>query len=212
MREIDDRGRLAVVVHEVRSPVAALAAIAHAFSEADSAGPTRPELARLAISACRGIERTVVDAVTTSIRHEPVDAAAIVREAAAAAALGGARIEARVEPDLPPISGDPLRLRQALDNLIDNALVHSGSSAPVVVGAATDGARVRVYVSDAGVGIPERDQERILEAGVRLRADVRGSGLGLALVRAVAAAHGGRLVVESSPGAGATFTLELPTR
>lgn len=205
-----EQSRLQVVVHEVRSPVAALAAIAHAFAELDSDAPAREELVHLAITACRGIERIVVDVMTTSVRLETLDPTSIVREVAAAATLGGASIETRVGPDLPRISGDPLRLRQALDNLIANAHVHSGSAAPVVVGATAEGASVRLYVSDSGIGISEPDQERILQAGVRLRADVPGSGLGLAFVRAVAEAHGGRLVVASAPGTGATFTLVLP--
>jgi signal transduction histidine kinase len=207
---VADAQHLAVVVHEVRSPVAALAGIAQALSGAGAGGPARLELTRLAVTACHAIERIVVDTVTTSVRREPVDAAAIVRDAAAAAALGGAQVETRVARDLPRIHGDPLRLRQALDNLVENALVHSRSEAPVVVGAAASMGFVSLYVSDSGVGIPESDRERILEAGVRLHVDTPGSGLGLSLVRAVAEAHGGRLVVTSTPGGGATFTLELP--
>jgi signal transduction histidine kinase len=206
--------RLAVLVHEARSPVAALSAIAEAFADTERNRPARPELARLAIAACRGLERVVLDVVVTSVRYEEVDPGALVRDAALAAALGGARVEARVAPDVPTIDGDPLRLRQALDNLVSNALTHSGSDEPVIVSADASGppgARVVLLsVADLGVGVAADDQERILEPGVRLAADRPGFGLGLALVRAVAEAHGGSLSLASSPGAGATFTIVLP--
>lgn len=204
-----DRDRLAVIVHEVRSPVAALSAIAETFVEAGQAAPDRFELARLALAACRDLERVVVDAVTASVRREPVAPARLVRDVAATAALGGARIETAVEPGLPLVSGDPVRLRQALGNLVTNALVHSGAD-EVVIGARSEGGAVALFVSDSGIGIPEAQHDRIFGAGERLDSGRPGSGLGLAVVQAIAEAHGGRLEVRSAAGEGATFTLFLP--
>lgn len=209
MNDLSEK-RLAVLVHEVRSPVAALAAISETLVEAESTTSERVELARLAIAACRAIERMVVDAVTTSVRREDVDPAALVRETAAAASLSGALVEARIEGDLPAISADPVRLRQALDNLVANALTHSGKDAVVVVGASSSGAGIDLFVADAGLGIPVSEQERIFEAGSRLDPERPGSGLGLAIARAIAEAHGGTLTVRSEPGTGATFTMALP--
>lgn len=209
MRESIDRERLAVLVHEVRSPVAALAAISGTFVETDLHAPDRAELARLVITACHGLERIVVDVVTTSVRHEIVDLAALVREVVATLSLEGARVEAEVELDLAPVRGDPVRLRQALDNLVANALVHSGSAAAVVVGTRADGDDVQLFVTDRGAGIPASDQQRIFRAGERLDPTRPGSGLGLAIVRAIVEAHGGRLTVTSVPGEGATFTITL---
>jgi two-component system OmpR family sensor kinase len=206
-----DHDRLAVLVHEVRSPVAALAAISETFGETLSPSE-RVELARLAITACRGIERVVLDAMTTSVRRESVSPGALVREVVAAALLGGARIEADVEDDIPSISADPLRLRQALDNLVANALIHSGADAPVVVGASPTEGGVELFVSDSGSGIPPSEQARIFDAGIRLDGERPGSGLGLAIARAIARAHGGDLAVTSVPGEGATFTITLPAR
>lgn len=208
-RDLEDR-RLAVLVHEVRSPVAALSAIAETLADRASDGPDRAELVQLAIAACRGIERVVVDAVTTSVRHESVDPIALVEEVAGAGRLGGARVETRLADGLRPISGDPVRLRQALDNLVSNALVHSGSDR-VVVGASAGAGEIRLFVSDDGVGIPEVDVDRITDVGVRLDSGRPGSGFGLAIVRAIAEAHGGRLIVSSTPGQGATFAIELPS-
>ena len=209
MSEPLDHEPLAVLVHEVRSPVAALSAIAGTLTETSVHRPDRVELVRLAITACRAIERVVVDAVVTSVRWELLDPAGLVRDAAAAAALTGASVEGRIASDLPKVSGDPFRLRQALDNLVENALVHSGGDT-VVIGASATGDGVRLFVSDPGTGIPAAEQERIFESGVRLDAERRGSGLGLAIVRAIAEAHGGTVTVSSSPGKGSTFMIVLP--
>lgn len=207
-----DQSRMAILVHEVRSPVAALSAIAETFADEGLRHSGRSELARLAIAACRGIERVVIDVTVASVRLEEIDLGVLVGEAAATAALGGARVTTRVARNLPHVAADLLRLRQALDNLISNALTHSGSDSEVIVGAAPDGGYVLLFVSDAGAGVPIDEQERIFEAGVRLDADRPGSGLGLAVGRAIAEAHGGTLTVESTPGAGATFTIAVPYR
>jgi two-component system sensor histidine kinase BaeS len=101
-------------------------------------------------------------------------------------------------------------LRQALDNLVANALVHSGSVDEVVVRALHGEASILISVVDAGAGVPLAEQERIFQPGVRLDGERPGSGIGLAVARAVAEAHGGSLTVESAPDEGATFTLQVP--
>ena len=207
-----DSDRLAVLVHEVRSPVAALSAIAETLAEGRLEGDARRSLVKLVTVACRGIERIVTDASVASIHLEPVDAVELVRDIVAAARLRGAVVELRAGQDLLSVQADPPRLRQALDNLIVNALVHAGADEPVVVAVAAD-TMVRIAVSDTGPGIPADELERIFEARVRLDPERSvGSGLGLALSRAIAEGHGGSLSVTSSPGAGTTFTLSLPLR
>jgi signal transduction histidine kinase len=204
-----DRERLAVLVHEVRSPVAALSAIAETIVESGVDAAVRAELVRLVVGACQGIERIVADVAVVSIRFENVDPRALVVDAVAAARLRGASVQASVADDLPVLEGDPARLRQALDNLIANAVTHGAPSDVVVVGSATDSA-VRIAVSDGGAGIALEDQARIFDAGVRLRPGASGMGLGLVLTRAIVEGHGGSLAVASAPGEGATFTIELP--
>ena len=88
-----DSERLAVLVHEVRSPVAALSAIAEAL-DADTDLETRRELVRLASLACRGVERVVTDAAVASIRSEPIDPEQLVRDVVAGAVVRGAHVEA----------------------------------------------------------------------------------------------------------------------
>ena len=202
-----DHDRLAILVHEVRSPVAALAAIAEASPDADSTAQRR--LVALAVAACSSIERIVSDAAVTSIEVEQVDVGRLVEECVSSAALAGGRVRVEVEPELPPVVADPLRLRQAIDNLIANARTHAPGGEVVVAARAGDGTAV-VSVTDSGPGIPADEQERIFAAGVRLDRTRPGSGLGLAIARTIAEAHGGALEVDSAPGRGATFTLTVP--
>jgi signal transduction histidine kinase len=208
MTEGLDNDRLAVLVHEVRSPVAALAAVAETAVESGSESDALPTLVRLALAACQAIERIVMDVAIASVRLEPVDVSALVRDAVAAQRVRGADVAAVVDEGL-RTDGDPVRLRQVVDNLITNALVHGGSSEVTVHAARREGA-VHVVVSDTGPGIPADQLDRIFDAGVRLDADVPGSGLGLALARAIAEAHGGSLVARSASAQGAAFTLALP--
>lgn len=205
-----DRDRLAIVVHEVRSSVAALAAIAETYRDNRLETTARRPLIELAIAACRGIERLVTDAALASVRLENVDIGRLVDEAVAAAVLGGGNVRAEVDVGLPSLRADPLRLRQALDNLVSNALRHAGSTTPeVIVRARRGDGAVLLSVADTGLGVPPDEQERIFEAGVRLSGGRSGSGLGLAVARAIVEAHGGTLSVESAPERGATFTIAL---
>jgi two-component system OmpR family sensor kinase len=202
-------GRLAVVAHEIRSPVAALAAIAAAFTAAD--GARRARLLELAAGAVAGIERLLAEVSTVSLRLEQVDMAQLVVDAVETAALpkSGLSLGAEVEDGL-LVEGDSARLRQVLDNLIGNAIGHSPPGGEVNVTAGRRETMIVVDVSDQGEGIAAADLERVFEQGVRLTSHRPGSGLGLAVARAIAQAHGGGVEVESTPGRGATFRLVLP--
>jgi signal transduction histidine kinase len=208
----DAAERLAVLVHEVRSPTAALTAIATALDDRDLDRPARVEFVRLAVGACLAIERIMLDASYESVDLRELDPGRLAREVAARAALAGVTLETRIASNLPRVQGDDLRLRQALGNLVTNAYVHSGTDEPVEVGARAEAGEVVLYVSDSGVGVPDAERERILERGVRLDPSRPGTGLGLAIAKVVAEAHGGRLEVVSAPGEGATFAIVLPAR
>jgi two-component system sensor histidine kinase BaeS len=205
-----DRERLAILVHEVRSSVAALAAIAEAYWDERLTRDERHSLVALALGACRSIERVVGDAAVTSIRREPVHLGRVVLEAVDSARIRGANVRGIVEPGLPLIEADPLRIRQALDNLVANAVDHADADDEVVVRALIDDSKLLLSVSDSGRGIAPEEHARILEPGVRLDTSRPGSGLGLSIVRAIADAHGAALKIESEPGAGSTFSLAFP--
>jgi signal transduction histidine kinase len=117
-------------------------------------------------------------------------------------------------PDGLAVLADRVRLRQALANLVDNALKYTPRGGRVRLSARTEGAWVVFECADDGPGISPEDLPRIwdrLYRGDQSRSE-RGLGLGLSLVRAIARAHGGEATVESSPGQGAAFRLRIPAR
>jgi signal transduction histidine kinase len=122
-----------------------------------------------------------------------------------------------VHLDAPPeilAFADPQRLRQALVNLIDNALKYTPRGGTVTIFAAHTSDSSILGVRDTGPGIPEEDMPRIwdrLYRGDKSRS-ARGLGLGLSLVKAIAEAHGGKAEVESSPSTGTTFRIWIPAR
>lgn len=201
--------RLEILVHELRSPVAALVAIADAYRDADE--PTRRRLVELARTAGASLDRLLADVAAATLKLSRVDLGRIALDACEAAAIGRPAVVLETEHALRlVIVGDAERLRQALDNLIENAIGHSPAGAEVTVTTRNTGSSVEVAVTDPGEGIASADLERIFEPGVRATSARPGSGLGLALVREIAREHGGDVNVESSPGQGATFRLVLP--
>jgi len=119
-----------------------------------------------------------------------------------------------VAPDLPPVMADREAITEALLNLLNNAHKYTGPVKRITVGAGRAGPTVLVTVSDNGPGIPEPDQKRIFDKFYRARdpldRTIEGSGLGLAMVKHIVNAHGGRVAVASQVGHGATFTITLP--
>lgn len=113
------------------------------------------------------------------------------------------------------IEGDRQRLVQAGLQLASNAVRHTREDDEVGIGAAVDGEVVRLWVRDTGDGVPAADQQAIFERAVRGQgvdrtSDTSSSGLGLSIVAAIAEAHGGRVTLASTHGAGSTFAIELP--
>ncbi|MGC8838699.1 MAG: HAMP domain-containing sensor histidine kinase [Anaerolineae bacterium] len=124
------------------------------------------------------------------------------------------RIHLELGAQPPVLLADEDLVRLALRHLLDNAIRFTPSGGQVVLGLVAEDERVVLYVRDTGIGIPLDEQPRVFERFYRGReavaAGIPGNGLGLAVVRAVAEAHGGRAWVESVPGEGSTFYLALP--
>jgi len=126
----------------------------------------------------------------------------------------GFSIELEIKKGLPMIMLDRDAVTQAITNLIDNAVKYSGGSRRVLVTASDEGASLQIAVKDLGIGIREEDLDKVFErffrGGDELTRTVRGSGLGLALVREIVEAHHGNVRAESEPGKGSTFFIRLP--
>jgi signal transduction histidine kinase len=128
----------------------------------------------------------------------------------------GREILCDIRGDPRPFQADREALSRALWNLLDNAGKYSEPGAPIRVFCATDHSHVVFGVEDHGSGIPAGEQERIFQKFTRgaeaKRAGIRGVGIGLALVKSIIEAHGGSVRLESEPGRGSRFLLELPCR
>jgi signal transduction histidine kinase len=107
------------------------------------------------------------------------------------------------------LTADRQRLTQAVMNLAHNAVQHTQPGDRIAIGSDLDDTQARIWVADSGPGIALADQPRIFERFAR-SANGDGAGLGLAIVRAIAEAHGGRIELDSAPGGGARFTIVLP--
>jgi signal transduction histidine kinase len=108
------------------------------------------------------------------------------------------------------LSGDEEQLGFALDALVENALHATGVGGQIRITAGRRGKEIVIAVSDNGKGLTEEDRERVFDRFWRGDPSYRGSGLGLAMVKAVAEAHGGSVEVESEPGRGARFSIRIP--
>jgi len=121
-----------------------------------------------------------------------------------------------VQRNLPSLSGDPDALKQAVGNLIDNAIKYSGDSRELVLRGFTENGHVVVAIQDFGKGMDAAERSRVFErfyrGGDPLTRSVKGTGLGLSMVKHIVEGHGGRVDVESAPGQGSTFTVRLPVQ
>jgi len=115
---------------------------------------------------------------------------------------------------LPPIRGDEAKLHQVLNNLLSNASKYSPPGSMITIGAEQNEQQVRIWIKDQGIGIPAEMREKIFEKFYRIdntdRRQVGGTGLGLALVQEIIAAHDGRIWIEANPSGGSIFSVALP--
>jgi two-component system, OmpR family, sensor kinase len=148
------------------------------------------------------------------LQPETVDIAELTHEMFAKASALAARDWRLAGVASGRVVADRQRLTQAVMNLSQNAVSHTGEGDAVELGSELGGGHVRLWVQDTGPGVPEEEQTRIFERFVRLDRGAAGesAGLGLAITRAVADAHGGRVELDSRPGEGARFTLLVPTK
>jgi len=215
----------AVVAHDLRNPLAMIHTSASFLLDVvPDAGREmeREQFRAIHRSASRALRLTrdlmdVTRMETGKLEMEsaPVPLAVVVDEAVAPHrhAAEGRGLELRVElaEGLPPVLADRDRVVQVLDNLLANAVKFTPAGGAVRVSAARRGGEVLVSVEDSGPGLPEEALERVFDRFWQAeRIDNRGLGLGLAIVRGLVEAHGGRVWVENRPEGGAAFRFTLP--
>ncbi len=218
------RDFVANISHELKTPVGALALLAETLAGEDDAEVVNRLARRLQLESQR-VARIVDDLLDLSRieseetpMREPVAVHLVVAEAAervrSAAEQRAVTITFGEGSEHLVVRGDRRQLVSALFNLLENSVKYSDEGSTVDVRSRTDGNWIELMVTDQGIGIPERDLERVFERFYRVdRArgrDTGGTGLGLAIVRHVATNHGGDVGVESHEGAGSSFTLRIP--
>jgi PAS domain S-box-containing protein len=214
---------LAIVSHDLRNPINTISMTAELLREMmpTDEGKRLTEIIGRSTEQMEHLIRDLLDvarieAGALTIEPTDQDPAEIVRDAVELqqplAERNAIQLTAETGPQLPTISADRERLLQVFQNLIDNALKFTPDSGTITVRAEPAPGEVRFAVSDNGSGIDPEELphlfDRFWQAGKPTRT---GAGLGLAIVRGIVEAHGGRIQAESAPGAGTTITFTIPT-
>lgn len=212
---------LADASHELRTPLTSVrgyaellrkGALADEGARAQAAARIEREAARMGVLVDDLLLLARVDQ-RRPLEQRRVDLAAVAADAVAGALVARQDHPVTAVPSAPvPVTGDPVRLRQVVDNLVGNALQHTPPGTPVTVAVGTSGDRAFVAVDDLGPGLAAGQAALVFEPfyrGAPAHAG-EGVGLGLAIVAALAEAHGGAAEVYSRPGRGTRFVVWLP--
>ena len=219
------RQLLADVAHELRTPLATVESYVEALADgvlaadAENWGAIRSETARLnrLVNDLQRVSRA--EAHQLDLHPAPTDPAELVQDAVKAAgpafATKGVALESEIETNLPMVDVDRERIAEVLSNLLTNALRHTPAGGAVQASVRQRADRIEIVVADNGEGITAEHLDRVFERFYRIdpaRARASGgTGIGLAIVRAIVEAHGGTVNASSDgAGQGATFTVRLP--
>jgi signal transduction histidine kinase len=217
------RDLVANVSHELKTPIAAIRA--HLENLADGVEEADPKTLQVMLAQTERLTRLVDQLLDLSrlesgevpFQREVVAIAPLVSRVFSEITIGRAISDVRLETEVPAdvvAEADPERIHQVLFNLVDNAVRFTPPGGEIVVAASERDGRVQIGVADTGVGIAPDHLPRVFERFYRVDAsrsrDDGGTGIGLAIARSIVEAHGGRIVAESDPGHGSTFTFDLP--
>jgi signal transduction histidine kinase len=216
------------VSHELRTPLSVISSAGDNLADGlvtDAAqvrkygALVRAESKRLAALVDDVLTFTGTRLGKAAVELRPQPLSPIIEKGLAACAWeveqNGCTLERDLAPDLPEIRADARLLAHAFRNLVSNAAHHGREGKWVLVRGRMEGTKVRVEVADKGPGIEDADRARIFEPFYRGRrardGQVRGTGLGLSLVKRIVEAHGGSVRLDSAAGEGARFVVELPS-
>ena len=216
---------VAVVSHELRNPIGAIRGYTELMLDDPGLPPENREHVKVIDRKSAQLKQIVddlldlarLDAGHVDLRSGPLALGGLVREALAdhqpAAASKELTVVASVADDL-PIHGDAQRLRQVLDNLLSNAVKYTPAGGRVTVTARRAAQEVELVVSDTGIGVPAEQLPRLFtrffRASTALEHGIGGTGLGLAVTKAIVEAHAGTITAEPGAVTGTTFRVRLP--
>lgn len=213
---------LSAVSHDLRTPLAVITGAATTLrDETRLPADTGRELLGSIVTEAERLERLVsslldmtrLEGGAVALHREwvPLEELAVSAIGRVRDRLSGREVAVRFAPDMPLASVDPVLVEQLLVNLVENAAKHTPSGSPIEVAGEVSGAEHTLEVRDRGRGVPSGEEERIFEKFVRAPAEgATGVGLGLAICRAIAVAHGGRITAKRREGGGAVFAVALP--
>jgi signal transduction histidine kinase len=218
---------LANVSHELRTPLTSIRSFAELLLAYEDDPKVQKEFLHIISTESERLTRLVNDVLDISRieaghmawKMDTIDIAELVsdlgRTFAPLVELAQLTFDVQVGADLGRVYGDRDRLHQVISNLLNNATKFTRPGGTILLHGERSGDEVRIAVTDTGIGIDPIDQERIFEkfqqVGDTLTDKPRGTGLGLAICRDIVEHHQGRLWVDSTPGAGSTFFVALPT-
>jgi two-component system sensor histidine kinase KdpD len=216
---------IATLSHELRTPITSLSMAVDLLGHSEPGlapeqrgllDAAREDVTRLHDVAQRLLDISRIRATNIALERRNVDLGETIQRAVKIFALQAQEKGVTLITETPPsgltIVGDPTKLTWAVSNLLSNALRYTPAGGSVRVDAVSENGRVLVSVTDTGAGIPAEQRERIFEpfAQVTDGGELGQAGLGLAIVRDIVQAHGGRIHLRSELGHGSRFTLELP--
>lgn len=217
---------LSTVSHELRTPMATIKGYSTMLLDYDrrlKPGEKREYLQsvdratdRLTELIDHLLDMSRLEAGLMEIEKTPTDISKLIQETLTETQIRAPehQIKLKLRERLPKVNIDAKRIRQVLDNIIDNATKYSKKGTEVVVSAERDGQELVISVTDQGIGIPAKDLERVFDRMCRieqrLTPGIGGVGLGLAICKGLVEAHSGRIWVESKRGKGSTFFFTLP--
>ncbi|MCS6966487.1 MAG: HAMP domain-containing histidine kinase, partial [Candidatus Kapabacteria bacterium] len=216
----------AMLVHDIKNPALIIRSLVELLRSYDLSAQEQQEIINdIVATTTRIVELSQeisrilsLEAKILQLEIQPVDITEVIRQVCSSnrplAERKSIALLQEIEPELPPISADPQRLEEVLDNLVSNAIKYSHPGATVIVRAYTRQSHMYVEVEDNGLGMSEEDVRHAFQRGGRLSAKPTAgepsSGLGLWIVKRLVEAHHGHVRIRSALGKGTTVYVELP--